>query len=249
MSNHDEKIGISDFKPSSCYVCQNPIFGRYCKTKWGNVCETCFNPKLICFSCGQQLTEKGILRLADFRTTCPFCAASAIFHLDTNLISEVVFALQKLDIEIQKPTSYHLVDLIELKKESYSSSKVTELGFCKTIFRPKSSEAFEIIEHQISILFGLPYQMTQGALAHELFHAWIAENCFFPTLTLAEIEGSCEYIAYQLHLFLKHDSLWAFRIEEEKNNEIYGFGLRLWQDKPVPDCLNYLKNKAALSKL
>lgn len=99
-----------------CYVCQKICEGKYFVTFWGNVCQKCYQPKWQCVSCGKQLREKEILKLADNRIICSECFATAVFQIRDDIISSVLSKLAKFGIKIEKPISYKVIDLLELKK-------------------------------------------------------------------------------------------------------------------------------------
>ena len=223
-----------------CIVCREPLHGTYFVTHWGNVCNECHDPKLQCFSCDIQLAENQILRLPDFRPICSGCYSQAVFDAENGFIAAVGTALEKFLIVIKKPVHYRVVDLLKLQHmiAERGNSSITELGVCSTNFLGD-----RVSHHNIFFLFGMPSPQFMGVLAHELFHAWINENCRHERLSREETEGACDLIAFKIHQVLGHDDFWVKKAESSERHPVYGYGLRKWKNMPISFVLSYLKSK------
>ena len=195
-----------------CYVCSRSIDDKYHETPWGNVCQNCFRPERVCFTCGVQLKAGQELRLADYRVSCPTCAATAVYKVDKSLVLEVKRRLRWFP---RKHISFGTVDVRKLH-ELRPVKSGTLLGMCQTI-TAQTLTCVHVVKHQILILFGLPREICEASLVHELFHAWIHENVPIDRYTEAETEWLCEHMAFNFLRSIKAQDHWIRRIESSRD--------------------------------
>lgn len=238
-----------------CSVCLEPMDGEYKIDVYGNKfhsyhvgvldqCEIC--GRLICST----LTNGGRY-YQDGRHICNLCYEKAVFSQTDikNLLAKVMDKLIGMGISLNKNNiSVQVVDKNELKRIS-GMEKFNQLeGFCKTQSRDiyiNSKKKGTSYTHNIYVLSGLPSLNIEGILAHELLHAWAAENT--PNDQPSDVrEGSCNFISYQ-YLFTSSDPDVKFLLlNMEKNPDpVYGIGFQKIRNKfygkPISALLDYLK--------
>lgn len=197
-----------------CQCCDEPIRAGvyYVKTEWGIVCPNCFNPALICFTCGIQLKAGNELRLADHRVSCAACAATAVYRVDKDFVCAVK---RRLAWFPRKHITFGTVDVRKLH-EMRPVKSGTILGMCNTITMQVLTYV-SVVRHQIWILFGLPRAMCEASLVHELFHAWIHENVPPGRYSEPEMEWLCENMAFKYLRAVKAQDHWLKRIESSRD--------------------------------
>ena len=211
----DEKFFCEACYPAvqpRCYVCARLINSQYHQTNWGNVCQDCFRPELVCFTCGIQLKAGKELRLADYRVSCSICAATAVYTVDKSLVLEVKRRLRWFP---RKHIGFGTVDVRQLHAMRRPLVG-TAMGLCETLSH-KNHLRSSVIRHRILILFGLPREMCQASLVHELFHAWIHENVPSGRYSEAETEWLCEHMAFNFLRSIKAQDHWIRRIESSRD--------------------------------
>jgi Protein DA1/LIM domain len=238
-----------------CSVCMEPLEGEYSFDVYGNKfhathvgvldqCEIC--SRIIC----SNITNGGRY-YEDGRHICNLCYEKAVFNqADTKLLlTKVMERLYGMGISLNKDNvSVYSVDKNELKKVS-GMEKFNQLeGFCKSrgqteyVNNKKKKTRFH---HDIYVLSGLPSLNIEGILAHELMHAWTAENT--PDNQPSDIrEGSCNFISYLYLLSSIDPDVKYFIMSMEKNPDpVYGLGYQKIKNrfygKPLSVLLDYLK--------
>lgn len=200
----------------SCYVCDGRISGRYYEDAHGNICNDCHRPEIKCFTCGKQLARAKEMRLTDFRAICSGCYADAVFAIERKVIHELETMLKKSGWYPSGKIFFAVVGLPQLMREK-GNSNLTVLGTCNTNICFRLNIRISI-EHQVSVLFGLPRMVFLGSLTHELFHAWLNEivdrNAFDPE----ETEWLCEHASYLLAKEMKFDEFWTQKVLSSRNS-------------------------------
>jgi hypothetical protein len=238
-----------------CSVCMEPMEGEYKFDIYGNKfhpghvgaldqCEIC--GRLICSS----LTRGGRF-YEDGRHICNICYEKVVFNQNDvkNLFAKVMYKLIGMGISLNKDDiSFYVVDKNELKRIS-GMEKFSQLeGFCKSQSKTgyvKNNKKETSFNHKIYVLSGLPSLNIEGIVAHELMHAWTAENT--PNNQTSDVrEGSCNFISYQYLLFSSDPDLKYLLLNMEKNPDpFYGAGFlkikNRFYGKPISALLNYLK--------
>jgi hypothetical protein len=170
-----------------------------------DTCESCQKGLPTCYLCGLPASTNapGIRQLEDGRTACARDAKTAVFDKDEvlRIFNE---ALERIERTYARFTSFpetnitaEMVDRINLQQllttpgNDYHCPNI--LGYTHTTTNQSQ------VEHRISLMSGLPMGSLQAVCAHELAHAWIAENVPSsrePALDRDAQEGFCELIAY-----------------------------------------------------
>ena len=239
-----------------CSVCMEPLEGEYKIDVYGNKfhsyhigaldqCEIC--GRIICSS----LTNGGRY-YEDGRHICNLCYEKAVFNQNDIklLLSKVIDKLIGMGISLNKNNiSVQTVDKNELKRIS-GMEKIYRLeGFCKSEGQTEyvnTKKKKTIYNHKIYVLNGLLSLNLEAILAHELMHAWTAENT--PNNQPLDIrEGSCNFISYQyLFTSIDPDVKYLIMSMDKNPDPVYGLGFQKiksrFYGKPISALLDYLKS-------
>ncbi len=198
------------------------ITGRYLKIEErGIFCETCFESRPACASCGSPVGQDG-QALPDGRHLCPVCHRTAVFDQSAaRAVFEQVKGIigQELGLALNVPTPIYLADRQQLKATAERLGETLEpmpvdqsLGFYLRQGRRRG----------IYVLSGLPRTLLTSVLAHEYAHAWQAEhNPVGGELLLWE--GFAEWVAYKTIAYLGQTAMMR---QMQAQSNIYGQGLR-----------------------
>jgi hypothetical protein len=169
------------------------------------VCEPCEKSFANCFVCGLPANPDtaGYVRLADARALCGRDAKTAVLteREGVRVFREIRDSLDRLfsrftgfpdtNIDLAMVDRVHLQELFALAGNDYH---------CPNVFGYTHSETNGgTFKHEISLMTGLPLSWLQATCAHELTHAWVAENLSTgrkATLSRDAEEGFCELIAF-----------------------------------------------------
>jgi hypothetical protein len=172
-----------------------------------------------CFVCGlpANTNSVGYVGLEDGRAYCSRDAKTAVFREDEALgiFHEARDSLDRMfarfstfpeaNIKVGMADRINLRDMYKLAGNDYHCPNT--LGYTQ------SETNANRLEHQISLMTGLPGSWLYATCAHELGHAWVAENVApkrRDALLRDTEEGFCELLAY-LYSDSRHD-------EAEKTN-------------------------------
>ena len=168
------------------------------------ICPDCAVLTDACFVCGLPV-KKDFTRLPDGRCLCARDARNAVLNDDEakQVYEEVHDALDRLfsrfvsfpatNVSTTVVDRVNLTELFKIPGNDYTCPNV--LGYYNT----KTNRGK--IRHKISLLGALPRAEFKAVCAHELSHAWQAENV--PTRRKKTLghdanEGFCELVAYML---------------------------------------------------
>ena len=238
-----------------CSICLEPLDGEYQIDVYGNKFHPMHSVALDkCEACGRiicsQLTNGGRY-YQDGRHICNLCYDKAVFNQnDINvLFVKVMNKLIEMGINLNKNNiSINIVDKNELKRISGMEIFSQLEGFCNSESMTEYLNKIKkktLFNHKVYVLSGLPAVNLEAVIAHELMHAWTAENTL-NNQPLNVKEGSCNFIAYQ-YLFYSTDSEVKYLLMNmDKNPDpIYGVGFlkikNKFYGKPVSALLDYLK--------
>jgi hypothetical protein len=206
----------SDF----CYICGNPIQGEYVWFDGDSTklyCQECVDKYPRCASCGAPSGPYSV-KLDDGRILCRDCYNAGYF--DPKQVSNVKEqVLSFLDLSMGMTVNHKIkytlqgVDFIRQKSEGIS-------GDLNGLFH-RQGGSFEIF-----VLYGLRLRDLYQVIAHEIAHAWAAENCR-DNLTLEEAEGFAQWIAYYS---LKNFGYDNYANTLLKGDNEYARGLRIMLD-------------------
>jgi len=194
-----------------CFVCNKPAVGNlYLQEdqvtgKKEEIFENCAKRLKACSICGMPAypDAPGFVRLVDGRVLCGRDAKTAVLEERDGfrIFHEV---RDNLDRRFSRFTSFpndnitlamvdrvHLQELFVIAGNDYHCPNV--LGYTQS--EPDGKK----YEHRISLMTGLPMGSLYAVCAHELTHAWVAENVS-PNrrrgLARETEEGFCELMAY-----------------------------------------------------
>ncbi len=190
-----------------CVVCKHPIgYTIYHTTdmvtgKKVNFCDQCSKLEHHCFACGLPV-EPGGLALEDGRHYCPRDGSLAI--VDAQEMQDVVReTIDKLYFGLRDymtfPTEHLNVDMIDrinidafFARTGHDYACPDLRGYYQTVTNQAGMRT-----HSIHVLTGHTRGSTRATLAHELTHAWVADNVPEERqLGRLAQEGFCELISY-----------------------------------------------------
>jgi hypothetical protein len=169
------------------------------------VCEKCEKNLTDCYICGLPANpdSPGFVRLEDGRVLCARDAKTAVLQEDegVRVFQDVRNSLDRMfsrvtgypdtNIIVAMVDRIHLQELFTLAGNDYHCPNI--LGYTQTVTNENA------IEHRISLMTGLPRTWLEGVCAHELSHAWVAENvppARRTGLAREAEEGFCELVAF-----------------------------------------------------
>ncbi len=176
-------------------------------------CSGCVARYPICNDCGAP-SGPHATKLDDGRYLCPDCRSVAMFEpgLVTPIKEQVLSYLgSRLGIRIEHNIKYSLQDKDFLKMKSKDTH-----GDLNALFYRKGDD------YNIYVLYGLRKKDLIGAIAHEITHAWQAENCG-KNLQLEDLEGFAQWVAYHT---LSHFDYEQFAMNMRSGTSDYANGLR-----------------------
>lgn len=227
-----------------CALCKNILHpGEWSYTDGKKICNTCLRDRPRCKACGKIISSKysqytgfdgtfcpdcvqnsptciscmcpcgpDPVRLANGNAICRDCYASAIQSKRQleSIVSEVARYMERnLLMRIETPIDFKMVDFVDYSK---NSGQYRESGRFIRIGN----------DYSIKILTGLSRPLCIETVAHELAHAWQAENCpFLPSDEL--IEGFAQWVAGKTLAGFGHHEL-IKRLDSRV--DVYGRGFR-----------------------
>jgi hypothetical protein len=255
---HDQKFYHPEcykkFIVPKCSVCMKPLEGEYKIDVYGNKFHS-FHVGVLdqCEICSRIISSSltnGGRYYEDGRHICNLCYEKAVFSQSVvkELLSKVIDKLNEMGISLNKNNiSVQAVDKNELKRIS-GIDKINWLeGFIsesQTDFVNMKKKK-TIYNHKIYVLNGLPSLNLEVILAHELMHAWAAENT--NVIQPPDVrEGSCNFISYQYLLSSIDPDVKYLIISMDRNPDpVYGTGFQKiknkFNGKPISALLDYLK--------
>lgn len=212
-------------KLKKCNSCGKAITGQYYEFKHseGYYCADCKRHKEACYVCGVPVGKK-YWKYPDGRVACMECNARAV--IDVEEIRAIANEAERLlqarlglvieypyELEVQALNKKSMWDAKQAKEGSASSSPLfgRELG----LYRRKGAES------KIFLLYGLPREIIYETAAHELAHAWQAENC--PPQQSEELrEGFAQWVGAQVLKMKGYHK--AYEKLESRRDYPYGTG-------------------------
>ncbi len=211
-------------KLPKCKSCGKSIVGTYFSNKYnGDYCPDCIRSRPECYACGAPVSDV-YWTLPDNRCLCDTCKKQSIFREDQarEIMNEVVkLVAERLGLVVERPWQLRLD---KLNTEGRASALAARQGL-KMASPISGNEMGIYIEREdrreIVLLYGLPISMIYETAAHELAHAWQAENC--PPNQSQEIrEGFAQWVAAQV-LKLKGYSITLEKLQDRTDSP-YGTG-------------------------
>lgn len=187
-------------KLPKCKACGKSIVGAYFVHKFkGEYCWECQQSRPECYACGTPVTNI-YWKLFDGRYLCDSCKRQSVFREDQVriIMNDVVdLARHRLGLVVTRPWTLR-VD--KLNTEGAESVNAARQGL--RMASPISGNEMGIFiergdQREIVLLCGLPIPMIYETAAHELAHAWQAENCP-PGQSLELREGFAQWVAAKI---------------------------------------------------
>jgi len=243
--------------PSQCAVCgKRLLMGRMAMDLWGNVyCEEHRNEYPACSACnrlvGSRLTGGGVT-YPDGRVVCNICRETAV---DTKerakpIVEGVARWLYERGVRFDGLVlKINLGGAHELKGRGGDRSSPTGPGRGQVMgFILKTAEVRGGQRRRkvggVTILSGLPRDLFEGVVAHELGHAWLYLAHVDDLEPWAE-EGFCNLLTFILHKERSTEEArhWVKALESDPD-PVYGEGFRrvraIFKRHGFGEALNYM---------
>ena len=200
--------GGGTFKGGVVYIVEDKVAHQKVE-----VCDDCSKNFPDCFVCGlpANTNRVGYVELEDGRAYCGRDARTAVFREEEalHIFHEARESLDRMfsrfstfpesNIKVGMADRLNLRDMYKLAGNDYHCPNT--LGYTQ------SETNAQRLEHHISLMTGLPGSWLYATCAHELGHAWVAENVApnrRDALLRDAEEGFCELLAY-LYSDSRHD--------------------------------------------
>ncbi len=168
-----------------------------------DLCLDCSRLPDVCFVCGMPVKEN-FARLPDGRVLCARDAKNVV--LDPQEAKKICSEVQdEMDRLFSRFTSFptnvevHVVDRVNLQALFKVPGNDYECPDILGYFRARTNQ--HVVHFQISVMSALSRAETKSTYAHELSHAWVAQNVSRERrkkLDQDAQEGFCELISYLL---------------------------------------------------
>lgn len=203
-------LSIAGACAENCAVCGKEITGDtiYIFTdkvtnEKKHLCNECSLLRDVCFVCGMPVKE-GLVRLPDQRVLCARDAKNAV--LDPieakGIFNDVQDEMNRLFSRFTSfPTNVdvHIVDRVTLLAKFKVPGNDFQCPDILGFFQPKTNH--QVPHYDISLMSALSRPELRSTSAHELSHAWVAQNVSVErreNLDRDAEEGFCELISYLL---------------------------------------------------
>lgn len=198
-----------------CHSCGEPLlqdYGFFEGNKDLKYCLNCMKLYPRCDDCGAPIGRDGTT-LDDGRHLCSDCRHAAYF--DPALVTPIkerVFAFVRSSMGM--PVT-HDIDF-SLRDRKYLNNKTSDIhGDLNGLFYRRGDDYY------IYVLYGLREKDLICVIAHEITHAWEAENCS-DDMELIDQEGFAQWVAYKA---LNYFSLADFANLMKEGDTVYSTGL------------------------
>jgi len=173
-----------------CRVCLEPVKRTTYKTGLGKtVCAGCVRQYRNCFACDEFVDKERALRFSDGRYVCSECARGAVYEFDAKQLAKIK---RRLAWFPEMPIAYKVVSKETLPKRRRRTP--LNLGRSKPICENHGNQLL-IVSHEIEILIGLPRELHEAIVVHELFHAWLHEHFTDEMLDKKDAEWLCSHMS------------------------------------------------------
>ncbi len=197
-------------------------------------CTECISRYPACADCGAP-SGTSAMKLEDSRYLCPDCAGTALF--DPAMVTPIkntvlAYMANNFGMVIRHEITYSLKgkDFLEAK------TRETHKDINGLFYRLGD-------DYNIYVLYGLRKKDLVWVLAHEISHAWQAENTS-GKLEPEDLEGFAQWVAFSSLKYFSYDT---FAETMTKGNTAYSKGLKKMLDiekKSGPDAVfEYIKSK------
>ena len=182
-----------------CVVCgQGPLTGRIWLSKWGAVCNDCYQLENHCSICGLPI-GKDFVKTGDGRFICKFDQPNTVLDAAG---ARAVFANARRELvgRFGRGFALNFPDVtVNLFDVDYWSEKGHTDGLHKFGFSSTRKTAKGECTHEVVMLSGRLRTELAATAAHEYTHLWINENCpANHAMDSDTTEAICELSAYLL---------------------------------------------------
>lgn len=195
------------FVQTKCDVCQQGLDGAwFVSDPWGNNAHTHHGnePTASC-SCCQRIiskeTSNGGRRFPDGRIICGICQTSSVTkggQIPTALHRVLNDLQQVMTVQgFQGRIDVHLANREELTIRAQGAG-CAHGNFHGLTTTTRITTDIVVMEHEITLLHGLPDLQFRGVLAHELLHVWLNEAGLQPPMDL--MEGFCNLGSHAVYI-------------------------------------------------
>jgi len=190
-----------------CKACGKTIVGAYFVHQFkGEYCWECQRSRPECHACGAPVGDI-YWKLPDGRVLCQECKNQSVFREAQmqQIMKDVIRIVKdRLGLVVKRPWTLRLD---RLNTEGKASVEAARMGL-KIASPITGNEMGVYIERdnkrEIVLLYGLPIPMVFETAAHELAHAWQAENC--PAKQDIELrEGFAQWVAAKVLKYKQFD--------------------------------------------
>jgi recombinational DNA repair protein (RecF pathway) len=207
-------------KTESCHSCGEPLLNNYTffeGNQSAKYCDKCTAKYPRCEDCGAPSGPYGT-KLDDGRYLCPDCRRVAYF--EPGMVTSIKKKVQSFINHNMGMTINHQFGF-SLEGQDFIKQKAKEIhGDINGLFYRRGDD------FNIYVLYGLREKDLIRVIAHEISHAWQAENCP-KDLTLEEQEGFAQWVAYKA---LKYFNYVDFAALLTQGNDAYARGLSMMLD-------------------
>jgi len=228
-----------------CVVCgKGPLTGRIWMSKWGPVCDDCYQLKDHCSICGLPIKDgDGHIQTADGRLICRFDKTNAVLDVDE---AKELFADTRRDVVEMYGQGFTLQysDVAVMMFDvDYWSERGRSDGLHKFGFASTRKTAGGQCTHEVVMLSGrLRDEMTATA-AHEYTHLWINENRPDSHVIDSDtIEAICELTAYNLMGEKNLPTMQQRILENPYTNGKIKTLIAIYQEHGIGYILDWVKN-------
>lgn len=218
-----------------CDVCLAGITGQFFVDSWGNKYHAAHTRQIPnCEYCGRIIstrTSSGGYTYNDGRNVCGFCYRGQISgdREARPLITRVRDRLGEWGMDLPEDAApVILVDrntLRKLLRRTGHAAGPNVNGFTSVLTEKQGNKIIKR-EMAVYILHGMPQELFEGTVAHELTHVWINLNNG-RKLDPAFEEGSCNYMKYLIHKASVSDlAPYAIKSMQQDRDPHYGQGFR-----------------------
>lgn len=218
-----------------CDVCAAGITGQFFVDPWGNKYHAAHTRQIPnCEYCGRIIsprTSSSGYTYNDGRNVCGLCYQGQIAsdREALPLISSVRDRLNQWGLEVPEAAApVILVDrntLRKLLRRTGHPGGPTVNGFT-SVLTEKQGGKITKREMAVYILHGMPRELFEGTVAHELTHVWVNLHNG-RKLDPAFEEGSCNYMKYLIHKESTSDlAPYALKSMQQDRDPAYGQGFR-----------------------
>ena len=184
-----------------CVVCgEGPLTGKIWLTKWGAVCNDCYQLEDHCSLCGLPVRDgNGCVKTGDGRFICKFDKPNAV--LDVAGAREIFTDVRRELVELYgSGFALNFPDVtVNLFDVDYWSEKGREDGLHKFGFSHTRKTRTGDCTHEVVLLSGRLRTELAATAAHEYTHLWINENRPADHVIDSDTtEAICELSAYKL---------------------------------------------------